>query len=131
MSRLADEKQARTRTAVRRETDQASGVFVSFYPTEQEKAAISALEAEKGDFGEDVQGYLDRGLAFTLTRTRSGDALCLSVREAGRSYGEGQVLAVFHSRVSRLWPMMVYLLDTKYPEWPEKPANKVQLGLNW
>lgn len=105
--------------------------FVSFHPTEAEKRVIKETDLSASQALDILETEVRRGLSLNITRTKSNDAYCLTVKPFDYVYGESQCLAAFHGDMTRLLQLTVYLLTVKYPEWPEKPAVPGQLHFDW
>lgn len=118
----------------KRSKDKANGTgshFVSFHPTVAEKEIIKAADWVLGDAERFLEGALSRGLTVKFSLNQAGSAYCLVVAEAGKAYGEGMALAAFHADIVRLVQMGVYMLNVRWPDFPEVQPTASQLEFDW
>lgn len=131
MSRQESEKRYTQKPTKKSQNETNKGNFVSFHPTEAEKRTIADENLTAGQAMDSLEEEVKRGLSFGLSRTRTGDAYCITVKPLGYVHGEDQCLACFHSNLTRVLALTVYMLTVKYPQWPEKPVTSFQQELDW
>jgi len=78
-----------------------------------------------------LSGLISRGLTIKLSLNQAGSAFCAVISEAGKPYGEGTALAAFHADMGRLLQMVSYMLEVKWPHFPEQSPTATQLELDW
>lgn len=105
--------------------------YLTFWPTEAEKKVLAADERSLLDLMDTLQAHVERGLAFKLGQAKDRTSLYLTCREAAAPFGEGQTIAVFHTSVQRLVLAMVYCLDVKWADFPEKVKPSQQASFDW
>jgi hypothetical protein len=108
-----------------------SNGFVSFWPTEAERAILAADQRGSGELIDDLQIEAERGLEFKIGMARDKSSMFLTCREQGTEYGTGTTIAVFHSSLPRAILAMLYCLRTKWPDFPEKPPVVTQKQIDW
>ena len=132
MARYADEKQYSNKN--KRSNDQSNGKatnFVAFHPTVAERDAIKEGDMDLLILVDVLSRAISRGLTLKITTNQGNTAYCAVVSEAGRPFGEGTALSCFHADLFRLFQMVDYMLNVKWPGYPETPPTVGQLEFDW
>lgn len=130
-SKSYEEVQGRASGKRSKAQEGAESGFISFWPTEAERTVLAADERSMGELLDELQEQVERGLQFKFGTARDKSSLYLTCRDGEAGYQEGVTIAVFHSSIQRAVLAMLYCLQVKWPDFPEKPPRVVQRQIEW
>lgn len=132
MSRQYDEKQrpGKSKPASTGVVNGA-GMFIPFHPTVVEREAIKAMDVSEAELIGMIGALVDRGLTIKITANRAASAYCAVIAPQGQAFGQGTALSCFHASVFTLLRMVMYILYTKWPDYPEQGVTADHADLDW